>query len=269
MLELDSISVSSLAWSPHQDDIIMELLKTNGLKRIDFAISKYDHDHLLHSNRMFRFNGFSVSGIQTIIPSQKNDVSIVGDSSQMLEMLVLACWKANNVGSSTATLGSPKTRTFNGMNPLEAIYRVDEFFHEAANIAKKFNVVLCLEPNPFTYGAEFLTSLGEVTSLVSSINHPNLRVQLDTGAVLMNSEYASFKNLVENDQHLIGHVHVSEPHLNPIGTGDDPKTLGMMINILSSNYIPFTIEVLDPKLPDENFDHITKSIKFCQENMFD
>jgi len=52
---------------------------------------------------------------------------------------------------------------------------------------------------------------------VTEVDHPAIKMQLDTGALTINDEDAS--SGLEDYAHLIGHIHASEPDLMPLGDG--------------------------------------------------
>ena len=62
------------------------------------------------------------------------------------------------------------------------------FFRRLGDIAQNFGVVICLEPNPTCYGANFMTTSAETAQVVEQIAHPAVRMQLDTGALTINGE---------------------------------------------------------------------------------
>lgn len=63
----------------------------------------------------------------------------------------------------------------------------------------------------------------ETANVVREVNHPAIRMQLDTGAIFINNE--NIRTVLEECADLIGHVHASEPDLVPLGeSGVDHST---------------------------------------------
>jgi D-psicose/D-tagatose/L-ribulose 3-epimerase len=91
------------------------------------------------------------------------------------------------------------------------------FFRRLGDIAASEGVVVCLEPNPTVYGANFMTTSLETAEVVSQISHPAIRMQFDSGALTINGEDPA--NILQSCAGLIGHIHASEPHLVPLGDG--------------------------------------------------
>lgn len=78
-------------------------------------------------------------------------------------------------------------------------------------------MVICLEPNPTCYGANFMVGSVETAELVKYVAHPAIRMQWDTGAVTLNQENPV--EVLQQYSRLIAHIHLSEPHLQPLGDG--------------------------------------------------
>jgi sugar phosphate isomerase/epimerase len=111
--------------------------------------------------------------------------------------------------------GSPKNRDRTGLIDEEALACAVPFFRKLGDIAGEHGVVVCLEPNPASYGANFMTSSFETAHVVRAVDHSAIRMQFDTGALTINGESA--EAVLKDCAHLIGHVHASEPNLVPLG----------------------------------------------------
>ncbi len=62
-----------------------------------------------------------------------------------------------------------------------------------------------------------MTTSEETASVVRNIDHPAIGMQLDLGAIAMNDE--STARVLATSRDIIGHVHVSQPHLRPVIEG--------------------------------------------------
>ncbi|MFD1693389.1 sugar phosphate isomerase/epimerase family protein [Azotobacter chroococcum] len=82
-------------------------------------------------------------------------------------------------------------------------------------------MLICLEPNPSCYGANFMTTSVETARVVREVAHPFIGMQLDTGALSINGEDP--EAVLRDSSSLIGHIHASEPDLLPLGDGE-PST---------------------------------------------
>ena len=135
----------------------------------------------------------------------------------MLEHLAAICRIGAGLGATRLVFGSPKNRDRSALNDQQTAYQATQFFRQLGDIALQAGVTICLEPNPVCYGANFMTDSGETARVVRLASHPAIRMQLDTGALTINAEDPS--TLLKARSDLIGHVHVSEPQLVPLGDG--------------------------------------------------
>ncbi|MFN4294856.1 MAG: sugar phosphate isomerase/epimerase family protein, partial [Thermoflexales bacterium] len=104
-----------------------------------------------------------------------------------------------------------------GLSDAQALEQAVSLFRRLGDIAQAHGVVICLEPNPVAYGANFMTNSQETAAVVTAVSHTAIRMQLDTGAMTLNGEKP--EEVLEAYGHLVGHVHISEPYLAPIGDG--------------------------------------------------
>ncbi len=74
---------------------------------------------------------------------------------------------------------------------------------------------LAFEANAPAYGCKFATTTREALALVKAIDHPGVRLQIDTGTIFLNQEDPAV--IVEAAPYA-SHFHVSEPQLAVLGT---------------------------------------------------
>ena len=133
------------------------------------------------------------------------------------DSLAAVCRIGGGLGATRLVFGSPRNRDRSGLTDAEVLEVAVPFFRRLGDIAQAEGVVICLEPNPTRYGANFMTGSAETAAMVRSIAHPAIRMQLDTGALSINGENP-FEVLADCAE-LIGHVHASEPDLLALGDG--------------------------------------------------
>ena len=68
-----------------------------------------------------------------------------------------------------------------------------------------------MEPVPAAIGGKFLRSTAETTAFLRQVDHPAIRLNLDTAVLL--HEAADIPHTIDDCADLIGHVHASEPAL--------------------------------------------------------
>ena len=152
---------------------------------------------------------------------------------------------AGELRATRLVFGSPKNRDRAGLSAQKTIDVAVPFFQRLGDVAQSYGVVICLEPNPTCYGANFMTTSAETVQVVRQIAHPAIRMQLDTGALTINGEDPGA--VLQDCALLIGHVHASEPDLLPLGDGgtDHAKVVAALRQHLPNHVV--SIEMLATK----------------------
>ncbi|MDN4626186.1 MULTISPECIES: sugar phosphate isomerase/epimerase family protein [Erwinia] len=261
------ISISNIAWDKEEDAAVASLLNKYGVNAIDIAPGKYFPDILTTSHEQIELvkswwsqRGITITGMQSLLfGTQGFNIFDDEDTRQkMLAHLTAICRIAAGTGATKLVFGSPKNRDRKQLSDAQVEKIAVSFFRELGNIAQYFGVVICLEPNPTHYGANFMTTALETACVVKAVNHAHIRMQLDTGAISLNKEKIS--TLLKEYQALIGHIHISEPNLVP------PTAKNGMHEILSSQLkknLPemyVTIEMLTDK--KNRLNTIEQTLKF-------
>ncbi|MDO8813321.1 MAG: sugar phosphate isomerase/epimerase [Gallionella sp.] len=127
------------------------------------------------------------------------------------------CRIGAGLGVKKLVFGSPKNRDRSALADRDARAIAIAFFRRLGEIANQNGVLVCLEPMPPCYGANFMNNSAETASIVTAVAHPAIRMQLDTGAITINGEDS--RQVIHEYAALIGHVHASEPDLVTLGDG--------------------------------------------------
>ena len=262
------LSISNIAWDTSLDDEVSKLLLKHGVSCIDIAPGKYfsnfstctDKEILVLKNK-WQDRGFSIIGMQSLLYGTKglNLFSESAVQTLMLEHLRHVCRIGAELGAIKLVFGSPKNRDRTGLSEEQTLEIAYDFFYQLGEIAKQQGVIICLEPNPECYGANFLTTTLETYSFVRQLNHSNIQMQLDTGSMFINKEPFS---LLDQIRDFIGHIHISEPNLQPIGS-ESVNHLHMAKALDGLDHLPRTIEMLtknNPLLTVENSVAFTQKI---------
>jgi len=248
------LAISNIAWDTEEDEAIANLLQRYDVDVIDIAPGKYFPDPAKTSDQdvaavkcWWSERGLEITGMQALLFGTTG-LNVFGDSESrdaMLQHLGAVCRIGAGLGATRLVFGSPKNRDRTGLSDDEAMDAAVTFFRRLSNIATSQDVLICLEPNPPCYGANFMTTSAETKKVVKVINHPSIRMQLDTGAVTISDEDAAA--VLDECAPLIGHVHASEPNLLPIGDGGCDHE---MVARALRQYLPdhvVTIEMLATK----------------------
>jgi D-psicose/D-tagatose/L-ribulose 3-epimerase len=221
------LSISNIAWDPSEDEAISILLRKLGVDAIDIAPSKYFMDQATASlqeiaalRSIWLNRGFAIVGMQSLLFGLQ-DLNIFSTSDHraaLLKHLTHTCRIASGLGATRLVFGSPRNRDCRGVEPHEARALAYDFFTCLGNIASREGVTICLEANPSSYGCNFITTTTEAIAMIKTLNHPAIKLQLDTGTVLINGEDGrELVSTLVKQPSLIGHIHISEPNLLPVG----------------------------------------------------
>ncbi|EOU7302151.1 TPA: sugar phosphate isomerase/epimerase [Citrobacter freundii] len=266
------ISLSGMAWNTTDDDAICHLLHASQVDAIDVVPGKYFPNPLCVSDReiaavrqYWQQNGISLVGMQSLLfGTQGLNLFAANEVQQkMLDHLQAISRIAAGLGIPTLVFGSPKNRDRQGLNDDVTLEIATTFFHRLGNIAQQEGVIFCLEPNPSCYGANFMINSAETAFVVRQVNHPAIKMQLDTGAITINQE--NIHDILQRDADIIGHIHLSEPNLVPLGRGS-ANHVGIS-NALNSvlPHLIATIEMLETK-SESSLVAIEEALNFVTRN---
>lgn len=245
------LAISNIAWDIGEDVLVAELLQRFNIDAIDVVPGKYfpefakAKDSEVRKIKEWWFErGIEITGMQSLLFGTVG-LNLFGPPH--VQEILLAHFKevcriAARLGANRVVFGSPKNRDRSGLTDQTAMELAIPFFRRLADIAESYEVVICLEPNPQEYGANFMTNSSETVTVVDAVDHRAIRMQLDTGAITLNQE--DVDSVLKTHANLIGHVHISEPHLVPLGDGktDHSKMYKALLQHFPSHVI--SIEML-------------------------
>ncbi len=248
------LAISNIAWDISEDKDIAKLLNHYKVDAIDIAPGKYFPDppkttdtEIVRVKQWWEARGIEITGMQALLFGTTG-LNVFGSSEVqdvLLKHLAAVCRIGAGLGATRIVFGSPKNRDRTGLSDEQVIEMAIPFFRRLGEIAQSYGVLICLEPNPACYGANFMTTSDETAVVVRQVAHPAIRMQLDTGAITINGEDPVA--VLENCASLIGHVHASEPEIAPLGDkGADHATIAQCLRSLLPESI-VTIEMLATK----------------------
>ena len=219
------LAISNIAWDVTEDEKIARLLNKHEVRAIEVAPAKYFPDPNVSTKSeidsvrdWWAARNIGVIALQAIFFGTRG-FNVFGShliQNTMFNYLASICKVANGLGARYIVFGAPKCRDASGLDKANASNIAIEFFSKLAAIAQMYDVVFCLEPVPEIYGSNFMTTTMDTAHIVSMVNNPAIQMQLDTGALTVNNEVAS--SIIPDFLHIIGHVHISEPALAPLGS---------------------------------------------------
>lgn len=248
------LSVSNIAWDPAEDEVVADLLQRFAINAIDVAPGKYFPDlpnttsaNITHVKGWWADRGIDITGMQALLFGTRG-LNVFGSpesQTALLEHLTEVCRIGLGLSATRLVFGSPKNRDRSRLNDQQTVDAAVCFFTKLGDIAQRFGVIICLEPNPPCYSANFMTTSIETAFIVERVAHPSIKMQLDTGALTINGEDPTV--VLKDYASLIGHLHASEPDLLPLGDGctDHEKMAGALKYHLPEHIV--TIEMLATK----------------------
>lgn len=236
------LAISNIAWDISEDASVARLLGKFGVHAIDIAPGKYFADpanakdeDIANVKRWWANHDIEITGMQALMfgTAGLNVFGNIKSQQAMLDHLGALCRIGAGLGATRLVFGSPKNRDRSGLNDRKAQELAISFFQRLGDIAEEHDVIVCLEPNPRQYGANFMTTSEETAQVVEAVGHEAIRMQFDTGALTINEE--SPEAVLARCAKLIGHIHASEPNLIPLG---DYGTDHQLINQALSRHLP-------------------------------
>jgi D-psicose/D-tagatose/L-ribulose 3-epimerase len=248
------LAISNNAWDVSEDEDIAKLLYRYGVDAIDIAPGKYFPDpakatdeEIARTRIWWAKRGIELTGMQALLfgTSGLNVFGAPEVQEALLQHLAAVCRIGAGLGATRIVFGSPKNRDRSGLSDEQVQAISVQFFRRLGDIAQIQGVIICLEPNPPCYGANFMTNSDETAAVVRQVAHPAILMQFDTGAITINGEDPA--TVLENYASLIGHVHASEPEIAPLGDkGTDHARIDAYLRRLLPDSI-VTIEMLATK----------------------
>ena len=208
-----NLSISNIAWTEKEEKNVVELLKKEDITKIEIALTKINgtwkitKDDLLNFKN--KFKNFEIYSIQSL--NYGTSYNLFLENSEFLKHIYFVIDCASILGSKILVFGSPKNRyiTSNEKNINDNIF-IDTMI-KIGEKCKQSDIVFCIEPNSKLYSCNYITNSSEAFDILSKINHPNVKLHLDSACMHMESDF-NIKNSDVNS--LLNHYHISEPYLS-------------------------------------------------------
>ncbi|WP_374600965.1 sugar phosphate isomerase/epimerase family protein [Niveibacterium sp.] len=220
------VAASALAWDLEEDAAVAAMLRRLEIDAVDLVPGKYFPDiervgaaEIREVKAWWSDRGFEITGMQALLFGAQG-MNVFGDADsreRLLQRLGAVARIGSGLGARRLVFGSPRNRDRGGLPTEEALSIASEFFYRLGEVAQREGVLFCLEPNPAVYTCNFMVDSFETADVVRRVGHPSIRMQIDTGAIAINGE--SIEQVIAMHGELVGHIHISEPHLVPIGDG--------------------------------------------------
>lgn len=220
------LSISSIGWDWSDTARLLPRFRDAGVTGIEVAPTtawqNWDGASPSAAVELRHFledHGFKVPALQAILFGQPQlQVFNRATWPLFLDHLKLVSSIAASLEAPVLVFGAPKNR-LRGLIPYNQAEKLAvEFFQQAGETMADEGVIIGLEPNPVAYGCDFLTNPGDVRHLVGLVQHPNVQLHFDTGAILLSAGRIEREILHQAD---FAHYHISAPNLDPLLSFDE------------------------------------------------
>lgn len=219
------VAISNIAWPAAQEAEVADLLQRLGVRGVEVAPSKIgpkpaeiDDDTIRRYRDFWASRGIEVVAMQALLFG-RNDFAIFGGESlraELLGYLARIVRMGGMLGARALVFGSPKNRRVEGLSRSQIDAIALPFFREVGRIADDCGTQLCIEPNPASYGADWILDAKSARELVLAVDHPGFGLHLDGGGLHLASEGP---DVIRSCGSWIRHFHASMPDLHPVKAG--------------------------------------------------
>jgi len=235
-------AISNISLTAYDHGHELKRLAEIGLKGLEIAPSRVWHDtwrglkssDIAIYRKLVEASGLKVIGLHSLFYDHPElglfkDENTRADTLKFMQHLSGIC---RDLGGTTLIYGGGRKR---GDLPLEdAFEEAISFFGELNNRIEDHGTVFCFEPlGPDD--TDFINTVSESIRIVTSVNSPSLRVQLDAKALIENGDVEA--SVFDDVKPFLVHYHANEPGLGVLGsTGKvDHAQLGSMLKAINYN----------------------------------
>ena len=262
------LAVSHIAWAPGEEEVAAaQVLLAAGARGVEVAPGRlFDDPSAVHdreiaaARRVWTDRGLEIVALQALLFGRP-DLMLFEDREsrdRTAEYLRRITQVAAGLGAKAMVFGSPRNRQRGNMPPQEAERIATDFFADLGNYAAQHDVVLCLEANAPGYDCDFVCRTEEAVDLVQRVGSPGFRVQIDTSTMAMNNE--DYRESIGLAAPVAGHLHISEPHLEPVGPGGQVPVGTVLEAVDASNYDGWVSIEMRPTGDGRNLDAVQRAL---------
>jgi D-psicose/D-tagatose/L-ribulose 3-epimerase len=220
------LGISNIAWPAECDADVARELRELGVSAVEVAPTRRWPDPSAVSEseaRAYRAYwhafGLDIVSVQALLFG-RDDLRIfesVASRTATAAYLERIITLSARLGASRLVFGSPRNRRRLNVSLADAEQIALSFFRSLGDVAFAHGVELCIEPNPPEYGCDFLTTADETVALIRRVESPGVGLHLDSAAMTLVGEDPT--RTIPQMGLALRHFHISEPYLQPIGTG--------------------------------------------------
>lgn len=227
-----NLSISNIGWTEDYDDRMYGIMQEYGFVGLEIAPTRvfpekpYDRydEARAWKEKLFAGYGFSIPSMQSIWYGRPERVFGSDEERKALtEYTMKAVEFAECIGCGNLVFGCPRNRSIPDDGDMETAI---QFFRVIGDYAHDHHTVIAMEANPPIYNTNFINTTEEALNLIDRVNSEGFMLNLDVGTMIENGEKAE---VLIGREHMINHVHISEPGLKPIQKRALHRELAVML----------------------------------------
>ena len=257
------ISISNIAWAEENDKTVYEMMKNKGFSGLEIAPTRifpenpYDRcgEAKVWADEIRSDYGFAVPSMQSIwYGRQEKLFGTEEEKAALVDYTKKAIVFAESIGCKNLVFGCPRNRNMpEGADEQVAI----AFFKEIGDYAYEHNTSIGMEPNPPIYNTNYINDTSAAFELIEKVDSKGFLLNLDLGTMVENGEDVS---ILRGKEHLINHVHISEPGLKVIEKRKLHHELAELLNTYGyKNFISIEVSKQD------ELDSLDKMMDYVKE----
>lgn len=220
------LAVSNIAWTAEADMAAPARLRAAGVEALEIAPSRLfanvvetSLDRARAVAAHWRLQGLPILSMQSLLYGHP-DLQLFGaaaDQKAFVSHLDKVIGLAGIIGCRALVFGSPGNRKKGALGFAQAARQAAPLLRDIGNLCAAAGTTFCLEANATAYGCDFMTSLQEAAEVVALVDHPRVRLVLDTGNMALAGDGPDDARVVAP---MIAHLHASAPQLSPLAGFD-------------------------------------------------
>lgn len=251
----NKLAISNIAWTKTEDEAVYALMQQYGFNHLEIAPSRvWDNPYEQNADTKNTFKktlaayNIRVAAFQSLLFNRPDLTLFTTEENReaLFEHLRKNIILGRELGATALVFGSPKNRIIGSLDKHTAHSIALEFFTRIGTIAQENGICFCIEPNPSIYGTDFICTTQEAIDFVKTINHPDIKLNIDLGTITANNE--NLEKTLLQALPFAGHFHISEPFLESIVLDQAKHTL--VKTMLKAKQFPFIISI-EMKAPEE------------------
>lgn len=261
------IAISNIAWQVKEEESIAQIMQSFNITGVEIAPTKICDSPLTATNaeiesyrKFWQSRGIEIVAMQALLFGRP-DLTIFRNAEkrkETLDYLSDTIELGSKLGAKSLIFGSPNNRRIENLTGNEVEEIAVSFFFELGEIAAKYGIKFCIEPNPTVYNCNFINTSQEGLELVEKVNSDGFGLHLDAAAMTLNGE-AIETTIVQCFSRLC-HFHISEPFLAPVGEGKvDRQTFANTLANL--NYQGWKSIEMKAQNIDSNIENVTEALR--------